>query len=140
MKVKYYFFYWIPVYLYAALIFYISSRADLSPLVEPFFKHTDKILHIFEFGFLCFLIIRALAASIKNFSTKQIYCHALIFSIIYGIMDEVHQSFVPGRTMTIPDIIADIIGCVAIIFILHKIGYIHAQRKKAKSYRTSNSH
>lgn len=43
----------------------------------------------------------------------------------YGVIDEIHQSFVPGRTCTLPDWIADTIGAflgaVLVLFLVKKI-------------------
>lgn len=35
---------------------------------------------------------------------------ALAVTALYGITDEIHQSFVPGRTPSVPDLLIDLIG------------------------------
>lgn len=37
---------------------------------------------------------------------------AFIFSAVYGLMDEYHQSFVPGRTVDFYDFLADCGGAL----------------------------
>jgi VanZ family protein len=40
---------------------------------------------------------------------------AFIFSVVYGVLDEYHQKFVPGRTADVYDLLADTGG--ALLFI-----------------------
>lgn len=35
---------------------------------------------------------------------------ALFFTVFYGLVDEFHQKFIPGRTSDINDVIADTVG------------------------------
>jgi VanZ family protein len=125
MKLKYYLFYWLPVYLYAGLIFFLSSLSDPTEKigVKINFLFADKITHFFIYGFLCFLIIRALSFSKKNFSIKSIYLISIIFSTLYGITDEIHQSFVPLRSVEISDIFANFLGAVFCAFLIQNTNY-----------------
>jgi VanZ family protein len=38
---------------------------------------------------------------------------ALLASSAYGVTDELHQHFVPGRDVTLGDLLADVIGAAA---------------------------
>jgi uncharacterized membrane protein len=137
--------------LYALLIFYLSSqsslgspgaildmeifrsilhyieRSDLKFMLYPlviFSAYPDKIAHIMlyaVFGFLLYL-------TMKHSPRPAFRNHALMFviaiGILYGISDEFHQSFVPGRTASIWDLLADSIGIAiaqAVIFARNKI-------------------
>jgi VanZ family protein len=100
---------WIPVVLYAGLIFYLSSRpwptqSDLPP-------GTDKVIHFAIYFFLGFGLVWAFRATRFKFSHYLIWVAALI-GFSYGISDEIHQSFVPGRDASIFDALADGIGSV----------------------------
>jgi len=45
--------------------------------------------------------------------------YTLITGIFYAIIDEVHQHFIPGRSMEFLDFVADFLGLVlAIVFVL----------------------
>lgn len=124
-------------------LFLYLSHYDLNFLLFPFYffnDHPDKLMHIIlyaGFGFLLYY-------TIKNSSNSIVYNYALLFAIIigtvYGISDEFHQSFVPGRTASIRDLAADIIGLAIaqlIIFIKDKLyiknGYFYIQNKKDTS-------
>ena len=97
--------FWLPVYLYAALIFAYSSLS--SPPVAPRMLHGDKLLHLVEYAILGYLVARAA----KNSSSLRLRANfrifAVAFAVIYGLSDELHQYFVPGREVEILDVLAD---------------------------------
>jgi VanZ family protein len=73
--------------------------------VDHFIKES---LHLVEFGILYVLLVLALLTT-KNFTpTASIFC--AIFAGMYGILDEIHQSFMPFRSATIIDGVKDWIG------------------------------
>ena len=100
--------YWLPVYLYAGLIFFYSSLSE--PPLRPVILHGDKLLHFVEYAILGYLIARAA----KNSSSGKLRTHFRIFAVglafVYGLSDEFHQSFVPGRKVEILDVFADGLG------------------------------
>ncbi|MBN3038311.1 MAG: VanZ family protein [Candidatus Omnitrophica bacterium] len=100
--------FWLPVYTYAALIFVFSSFSpDLQP---PVILHADKLLHLIEYAILGYLLARAA----KNSSSLKLSAHFRVFAvcvaIIYGMSDEFHQYFVPGRGVESLDLVADGVG------------------------------
>ena len=104
---------WLPVIVWAGLIFYLSSIPDLrSPFNEFWDTVLRKIAHMAEFCILFLLLFRAL----DNLSKKRKIFWALLFSILYAFSDEWHQKFVFGRVSSLIDISIDsfgaIIGCI----------------------------
>lgn len=98
-------FHWLPTIAYLGLIFYLSSQSK--PLdMDMDFKGIDKVLHIGEYAAAAFLLCYSLIKS----GVKKVFILAFIFSVLYGISDEIHQSFVPNRTADLFDILADVIG------------------------------
>jgi VanZ family protein len=98
--------YWLWPALLAAMIFAASSRSHLAgPAVEG----SDKVVHFCVYGLLATLTLRALL-----FSGDRLARHAVWLSIalvsLYGISDEWHQSFTPGRSVEVADWIADTSG------------------------------
>ncbi|MBU4310735.1 VanZ family protein [bacterium] len=107
--------YWVPVILYAGLIFTLSSFPLPPPKVEiPFI---DKFIHLIEYGILGFLFYRALRVSKL---AKRVFILAIIFSILYALSDEIHQYFVPGRNCDLWDLAADSLGIVLIALYLNR--------------------
>lgn len=111
-----------PVFLWAAIIFLLSSQSVLASLdlsvADFIFK---KSAHIFVYAVLFFLLFRA--NYLTNQSSSKINW-TIVFSIclIYAISDEVHQSLVPGRHAAIRDIAYDSLGMlIAFCRIYHYI-------------------
>ncbi|NOT33602.1 MAG: VanZ family protein [Candidatus Eisenbacteria bacterium] len=100
--------YWLPVLAYVALIFIVSSRPGLEP---PFrFPNADKVAHLFEYGVLGLLLVRALRAHSPFRAALTGGMVALLIGFAVGAGDEFWQSFVPGRESTILDWFADALG------------------------------
>ena len=70
----------------------------------------DKVIHFIEYGTLSFLFFFSLRKSIPAFKIKSADVLAIMFSGLYGVSDEIHQYFVPGRESSIGDVTADFIG------------------------------
>lgn len=79
-----------------------------------------KTAHIFEYGILATLIYRGLINS-KVEKKKAMY-FAVLTAFLYGLTDEFHQSFTPGRGSKFTDVLIDTTG--ATIFVFGIIGNI----------------
>lgn len=103
--------FWLPVYLYAFLIFILSSIPKL-PYIGPDIPNLDKLLHIIEYGLFGLLLARAFENSPAQFmfSKNKILILTIIISCLYGITDEIHQAFVPGRESSVWDVLFDTVG------------------------------
>ncbi len=92
---------WIGAAAWAALLFGLSSlpagRAPSSPLSFP---GDDKVVHAALYGVLGGLLRVALGRSGP----------AIALAAAYGVSDELHQSFVPGRDADAFDWLADVAG------------------------------
>lgn len=97
--------FWFPVFLYSGIIFYASSLPDLKPPLE--IKNIDKAAHVLEYLLFGFLLARAFS---QQWPAVKLWQAITICSLLYGISDEYHQSFVPGREAGVIDVIADTIG------------------------------
>ena len=125
-------YYLVPPFLYAGLIFYLSAQSDLKPPVE--FNMSDKLIHVLEFGILSFLVMRAIKRKKTGFVAVYPYILGMAGTWVYGISDEIHQYFVPGRSCSIGDIIADGAG----VFIAG-IFFIFFYRKLSKDSSIAKS-
>ena len=106
-------FYWAPVLGYAAAIYYFSSLPKPEEQL-PEFVHdlSDKLLHIVEYGILGALWYRAFRWAAGPWIAGSAVLFAVVAGSMYGMTDEVHQAFVPMRTASLLDWIADTIGTV----------------------------
>ena len=110
-------FRFLPALIWMALIFYGSSRQKVA-ITENYWLSFAffKSLHIIEYGIL-FLFWR-FALFGKTYGVKA----AIVFSIFYGITDEFHQSFMPGREGRLRDVFIDALGVLIFWrFILNKL-------------------
>jgi VanZ family protein len=102
---------WAPALLWAALLFFLSSRSQIP---APRVIGIDKVGHACVYGVLCWLLARALppAADPK---------WAVVLASLYGVSDEIHQAFVPGRSADPFDWAADTLGALAVLYLLHRL-------------------
>ncbi len=107
--------YWVPLYVYAGVIFYLSSISK--PLPEVSIPFIDKVLHICEYGVFGFLASRAFKNSPRKAFFENFKLLAILVSIIYGISDEFHQGFVSNRQFSVFDMLADGVGGILGTFI-----------------------
>jgi len=107
--------YWLPVFFVLSVIFYLSSLPPTEiPQID--FPYIDKIVHLLIYCALGFAISRALTASVRNYVSWEEYRSRIFASILlatlYGVSDELHQSYVPGRSVEFLDLVADAIGSI----------------------------
>ncbi len=111
-----FFLHWGPVIIWAGLIFLISSFPTLPHVGFIWWDFVlKKSAHIIEYIIFYFLLIRALnPTSAKQILPTKInpetWTFALIIAILYACSDEIHQSFVPGRTCKVTDVGFDTFG------------------------------
>jgi VanZ family protein len=85
-------------------IFYVSGIPDLGPLPA----HTsDKAAHFAAYIGLGVLLARAMAGADWSRYTWASGTVAWILAVLFAWSDEFHQSFVPGRTPSLGDGVAD---------------------------------
>jgi VanZ family protein len=98
--------YWLPVYLFAALIFFLSSLPKLPepPLELPFL---DKIGHLLEYALFGYLLKRGFSNSPRTKLSSHSSFLVVVTAFLYGVSDEVHQIFVPTRNPEVLDLLFD---------------------------------
>ena len=86
-----------------------------------------ELFHFFQFGILYLLIIFAFLSFGKF--TKGIEIVAVIISASYGLIDEIHQIYVPFRSFSIGDLIKDAVGVLVVSFIIHRSYFTKSRTK-----------
>ncbi len=89
-------YFWLAV-AYAILILIVSSIPNLKT-PELGFENQDKLYHFIEYSIFSVLLFFALLNSNKNFLRKNVLLISLLIGASFGILDELHQKFIPGRT------------------------------------------
>jgi len=93
--------------LWAGVIFYLSSQPSID--TPSLFPGQDKLFHMVAFGILGFFLMGGMKVTNSGYRTRQVW-FVVILVVLYGLLDEFHQYFVPGRTMDIYDALADAAG------------------------------
>ncbi len=105
--VKYYF----PVILWLLFIFIVSNIFKDNGLGRSI-PNLDKIVHFVEFGILGYLLIRAFYLGLYETDSIKSFLMAFGISVFIAAADEMYQIYVPNRTASISDFIADFGGIV----------------------------
>jgi VanZ family protein len=103
----------VPVILFMIGIFILSSIPDLTP-PDLGIKPQDKVYHFIFYVFFGFFIARSFFFQDSSLSLKQNFLiFSMLFGSLYGLSDEIHQYYVPGRIMSYGDFMADLLGVMA---------------------------
>jgi VanZ family protein len=92
-----------------AMLFGFSSLSTLPP---PPGQISYYEVHVGAYAILGLLTSRALAGGRLRNVTRSVTLGAIVISSLYGVSDEYHQRFVPGREFDTFDMLADAIGSV----------------------------
>ncbi|MFH1216165.1 MAG: VanZ family protein [Pseudomonadota bacterium] len=76
----------------------------------------DKLCHAAAYGALAATMIYAVYPRIRDISFFTPGAGIVLFCLFYGITDEFHQSFIPGRFPSWQDIVADGSGALLVVF------------------------
>lgn len=99
---------WGSVIAWCVLLFVLSAQPHL-PLPEEI-RESDKMAHVLAYGVLGWLWARAVSTSWPTWPTLVVFLSAVVFTGAYGLSDEWHQMYVPGRFVSLLDALADICG------------------------------
>ena len=101
--------YYIAVIAYCAVIFWLSHQSS-PPVPEMRFPGEDKLAHMVLFGGLATIISVGQHRSGHPRPTWARRYAPILFAAVYGMTDEIHQLFIPLRTFSLLDWLADILG------------------------------
>jgi VanZ family protein len=86
------------------VIFLLSAQPDLSTGLGTWDLIGRKLVHMTEYGLLCFLLWRATRELVAG---RAAIVAAFCLSLGYSATDEFHQTFVHGRHGTPVDMLID---------------------------------
>ena len=96
---------WIITILIAIAIFYISSLTSES-IGRSVASWQTVVYHFLAFFFLAAFLLISLVQGRK----QEFIFLAIILALFYGVTDEIHQLFVPGRVCSFSDFLIDSSG------------------------------
>ncbi len=123
--------YWLPPLAWMGVIFFSSAQPDLpsppGPLLDTLLKKSG---HFVVYAMLAFLWYRALSRG--GMTDRAALGLAFAIAVMYGMSDEFHQSFVPGRHPGLSDVLIDAIGAATAIWV---IGWRNTKRRRGNDRR-----
>ena len=94
----------------AVTVFFLSAQSALPVPSSDSFPGFDKLLHACAFGSLAFAFSYWVAAEKWRTAPFKYFVLVWFVTACYGITDELHQYFVPGRDASVYDWFADCTG------------------------------
>lgn len=111
--------YWGGLFIWMALIFFFSHQPSLPNLddnvLDLLFK---KLAHAFAYAVLMGLWWGALK-SIRAANWRTLLL-AFIFTVLYAISDEWHQTFIPHRSGQLADVLVDSAGALLVFIFIRR--------------------
>jgi len=102
---------WLPVIVWAAVIFTLSSIPHLGTGLGTWDTVLRKGAHVTEYAIFGLLLLRAVGRELPAF----------LIGVAYAITDEVHQHFVQGRHASPIDVAIDSAGILLGIVVLARV-------------------
>jgi len=113
------------IVLYCAFIFWESSK-KIPIDVNESLPGIDKLVHAGLYGLLAALVAFGMRNAATPHPPRRLFLWPIYFAVFYGITDEIHQSFVPGRDFDPWDALANFAGAALVMY------YLFARRWKLK--------
>ena len=113
---------WLPPLIWIAAIFSASCWSGPDVQLPFWFEGLDKIIHLLIYAMLAQFLFMPLRFE-RGLSFRAAAFGACLLTTLYGVTDEWHQSFTPGRAVEGLDVWADFLGgCTALLtaYYLHK--------------------
>lgn len=107
----------VPSITASAAIVFVSHRPNVE-LPELGIDFTDKLLHSAAYFVYCIAVQCGVLALFSEKPRRFLRLVSGVFATIFAVSDEIHQSFIPGRSADPADFIADFFGIIAALFLL----------------------
>ena len=100
------------------IILFIATTLPATSM--PSFGVVDKVNHLLAYFILAILLFLTLLFQQKvPLSLNKAAAYALIICSLYGMLDEVHQIFIPGRSAEFLDFLADACGALLGVLLMN---------------------
>jgi VanZ family protein len=107
--------------LYMGLIWFLSSMPSDAVVALPDSKvdsFLKESMHLIEFAILYILLVLAFLTGGRF--TKKLNIILAVIAALYGVTDEIHQSFIPARSSSLIDVAKDWIGVSAAYYFVYQ--------------------
>ena len=105
---------WLPATIWMVFIFVMSSQEQFPKTPGISTSALAVVAHLVLYGLLAFFFTIAIERDGR--ATRSTQLTAIALAVLYGLSDEFHQSFVPGRNSSALDLAVNSIGAtIAVI-------------------------
>jgi VanZ family protein len=119
------------------VIYALSDRpaGDLHQAVitVSYLPFASTVIHITLYLILSIFVLRTLVVANCLPTGLKIYL-TLFVALVYGILDEFHQSNVKGRSSEVNDVVADVFGAVLVVL----FWYVYKIKRKTGAVHTND--
>lgn len=131
---------WLPAVVVMSSIWAVSSTEVPISAIESF-PLRDKGIHAVEYGLLGFLVSHATLRTWPRHAVWRRAAVGLLIAVAWGVLDEIHQAFVPGRTPDALDVLADFVGASVGVSLRVTAGHVAAdlRRRSIRRPRVSDA-
>lgn len=98
----------LPAIVWMTFIFVMSAQERFPGTFGVSVYMVTIVAHMVLYGILALLLLLAISGSQRP--TRTAMLAAVVGAVLYGISDEFHQSFVPGRDASVFDLVVNAIG------------------------------
>lgn len=114
---------WVPVLAWMAALWTFSSYEGGPSRLLARSAYAGNLAHALAYGLLALLAIACVRRE-AGWALLDPLGRASVFALcfLYGVVDEIHQSFVDGRNPSVLDLLTDAIGALCVIWIAHYVG------------------
>jgi VanZ family protein len=119
----------------AVIVDFVKNTTSISLSEDILTFIVRKSAHIFMYFVLGILLFNAVRHS--RITTKHAIFISIVMAMVYAMSDEIHQTFVPGRSGEIGDVLIDTIASsvgIGAYYFAHKL---HTKRKIHKNKSVS---
>lgn len=101
----------VPMVLTMGAIFFLSHQPGDNLSLYPL-PGIDKLAHITVYSILAATVLFGLSEDLKRNDARKVILITVACCVVYGLSDEFHQYFIPGRSVSLFDLFADCGGAV----------------------------
>lgn len=118
MKTNWPIFRLVPMAFVMGTIFFLSHQPGDVFNVPPI-PGIDKLAHLLLYALLAVSVLIGVVWSNGWRRPARMFGMTVLICVAFGVFDEYHQSFIPGRYASWLDLVADLAGAVLACFLYH---------------------
>lgn len=108
---------WVGLWILWMALIAVSSHIPGEMMPRMPFEDADKAAHIAVYLVLGVLGVGAVARLRPDWPRPLVGSTALVVGAVFGALDELHQSYVPGRNMSMEDWLTNLLGLALAVIV-----------------------